>query len=288
MYILAYFLLVVRVISGNQSPSLHVVTYATHTNNKGFCFMNTSLQKFEFPSITILGLDRKAHFRKHRLTDKLWALRDYISFFHSATKNDSHSTVILFLDAYDVLVNAHAHDMLERFHNNRGQHRILFAAEKGCSGTKENMMRLDNACDHENPHIRENTPTPWINTGLFIGYKTELKELLDLAWDEYATTTASLLDREPHPYLHGSDQLLIYHIYKTHRHNLQMGIDLYSDIFKCMYQVQYENVNDISFYQHRLAIKHSVYTFPVMIHFNGNYEKSLIPIFTKKLNISGC
>jgi hypothetical protein len=247
--------------------------------------MNMSLHKFDFPEITILGLDREQHFEKHGLTDKLWALRDHMT--HSLS-NDS---VVLFLDGYDVLANGHIADLLERFDRMSEQPKVLFAAEKGCSGTKESMMRFENTCDAHNPHARVNTPTPWINTGLFIGHYIELKALLDLAWIEYAATETALPPNTRNPYYHGTDQLLIYHIYKTHRRTmklLRVKLDFYSDIFKCMYQVPHENVADISFYQNRLAVKHSQHTFPVLIHFNGNHEKKLVPVFAEKMMISGC
>lgn len=252
-----------------ESPDgfkLYTVTYATHVNRKDFCNVMKSAWGWGF-QVNVIGQRRSRQYEKYHLVDKVFALRKFI---RKLPKRNSGKNVIMFMDAYDVLVNASPFDLLQRFLDT--DKKVLFASEKGCCSTKWYMMNRMNTCDSKWPIDVRNHTSPWINTGVFIGYQNELRVLLDAAWIEYHQTLKEIQPGQVDPYVSGSDQQLIGQLFSYHkelRERISMGIDVMSEVFQCMYKVAYIDSIDLLFHENRVAFKGSAYTYPVMVHFNG-------------------
>ena len=242
---------------------LYSITYATDISRNDFCTVMEGAWGWGY-KVNVIGYEEN-EYAKYKLVDKVFALRKWLKKLPKRGRN-----VILFMDAYDVLVNAKPMDLLERFLDmERG---VVFAAERGCCSTKWHMMHRRNTCDPDWPIDIMNYTTPWINTGVFIGFQSELEVLLDEAWIEYQQTKRELRGDQVDPYLSGSDQQLIGQLFAHGnglRDDIGMALDLHSDMFKCMYQVQYEDTVDLVFHEQRVAFKGSAYTYPVVVHFNG-------------------
>ena len=133
---------------------------------------------------------RQAQFDWYRLLDKLWALRDFVAGVRNTTPEDMRNcVVVLFFDAYDVLVNGRPRTLVKPFV--RSKKSILIGAEKGCCSTREALALRDNQCDANWPSVKYTT-TPFLNSGGFMGFVTEVNHLLDAVEREYAHYIAKL------------------------------------------------------------------------------------------------
>ena len=270
----------------NTIYRLFAVTYASEIEGRPeFCMAAVSAVAYGFSDLNVIGLDRQAQFAKWRLLDKVFGLRDFVM---SLPKIDQERNLILFFDAYDVLVNSSPLDLVHRFLKS-GQ-KIMFASEKGCSGTKWHVMNRRNTCDDEWPIPTRQHVSPWINSGVFMGFQQEMRLLLQEAYIEHKNTLPMVQPGQIDPYVGAGDQLLFGHLF-AHvdrvREDLQMGIDVNSDIWKCMYQVQYMDTTDLLIHQGKVSFKGSVYIYPVLIHFNGppHMKKEMILHFAKLVQL---
>jgi hypothetical protein len=244
----------------NQSEVYHVyaVTYATAWSRE-FCVMAASASAHGF-GLNVLGEGRQAHFDRDRFLDKLWSLRDFVVGVMDTTPQDMRTrTLILFFDGYDVLVNGKPKTLVNRFVHSRKK--ILFGAEKGCSGTREALAFKDNQCDPKWPSDKYTT-TPFLNSGVFLGFVTEVDHLLTAAKNEYDSYLAKLQsDYGPiqplhetratskgpwDPYLLGTDQQLICQLFahevvrggQSLRSAIGMSLDYESQIFVNAYRME--------------------------------------------------
>lgn len=245
---------------GNRSQVYHLytVTYATAWSSE-FCAMAASASAHGF-RLNVLGEGRQQHFQRDKLLDKLWTTKDFVAGALETTPEDMRTrTVILFLDAYDVLVNGGPRTLVRRFV--RSKKRILFSAEKGCCGTREAFAFRDNQCDPDWP-VDQYTTTPFLNSGVYIGYIREVDRLLTAARNEYEhylaklqsaygplqpLTQTSAMSKGPwDPYLVGTDQLLFCQLFahevapggRPFRSALAMSLDYESQIFVSLYNMQ--------------------------------------------------
>lgn len=101
---------------GNYSEVYHFysVTYTT-TRSKEFCVMAASASAYGF-RLNVLGEARQSNFERDRYLDKLWALKEFMTGVINNTASDMKArTLILFLDAYDVLVTGTPQTLVKRF-----------------------------------------------------------------------------------------------------------------------------------------------------------------------------
>jgi len=206
---------------GSEVYHIYSVTYATAWSRE-FCVMAASASANGF-RLNVLGEGRQANFDQDRFLDKLWALRDFVAGVQSATPEGMRNrTLVLFSDGYDVLVNSNPKTLVKRFVNQKKK--ILFGAEKGCSGAREYMAFKDNRCDPNWP-CDMYTTTPFLNSSIFLGFVTEVEYLLRISRSEYDSYLGKLksdygpiqpLHLTPatskgpwDPYMIGGDQQLI-------------------------------------------------------------------------------
>ena len=97
---------------------------ATHTARPDFCLSAITATAHGY-KLNVVGPDRSDQMRTIGLLDKLWAIRDFL-----ALVPDHPSTVVAFVDAYDVLFNGSPKKLVSGLVSSG--YRVLFAAEKGC------------------------------------------------------------------------------------------------------------------------------------------------------------
>jgi len=210
--------------------------------------------------LNVLGEGRQAHFDQGRFLERLWVLRDFVVGVLNSTPEDMRNhTLILYSDAYDVLVNGNPRTLVKRFVNSKKK--ILIGAETGCCGTREAFAFKDNKCDPNWPSDKYTT-TPFLNFGVFVGFVTEVDHLLTAAKNEYDHYLARLQsDYGPiqplhvtpatskgpwDPYLIGGDQQLICQLFahevvrggQSLRSAIGMSLDYESQIFVNAYQME--------------------------------------------------
>lgn len=223
--------------------------------------------------------------------------------FVDELQDDRHS-LVLFVDAYDVLHAATPTALLRRMVSSGA--RVLFSAEKGCCGSRDATARLDSSCDPAWPSPTSPTATPFLNSGAIAAFVPELRALLAAAAAEHADARVSSRSSDGRDaYTLGTDQLLMCHLFAhasdqrgTLRKTLGMAVDYNSRLFLSMYQVRLGD--SLSFSGsgrpvHRnsavdcthfapeqkslrdwceRAIRGEVdrYSYPVVLHFNGADE----------------
>ena len=161
---------------GSHSEVYHVysVTYAT-ARSREFCVMAASASAHGF-RLNVLGEARQGNFERDRYLDKLWALKDFMAGVMNTTTEDMRAhTLILFLDSYDVLVNGTLRTLVKCFV--KSKKKILFSSEKGCCSTRETIQFRGYTCNAKWPYD-EHTTTPFLNSGVYTGFVTEVDQLL--------------------------------------------------------------------------------------------------------------
>jgi hypothetical protein len=289
---------------------LYTVTYATHLTRPDFCIMAVSATSYGFP-LNVLGTNRQQRFKENGLLDKLWALQEFVDAL------PVHSDIIVaFVDAYDTIFNGSPKALARRLVVS-GQN-IVFASERGCCSNKFFMRKSQNDCDKHWPLPDVKTATPHLNTGVFVGYRIELGDLLRLSVAEYTATIASLRPGEVDPYKRGTDQTLICQLYSyggyenvttpekmsAIRRKLGMVIDFENVLFMCMYgadlsdEIKYTTRGRVAVIgtnrcQH-LAPRFAESCFgvqrkwshPVVLHFNGAGNLKTVPLREVAMTVS--
>jgi len=243
---------------GSEVYHMYSVTYATAWPRE-FCVMGASASAYGF-RLNVLGEGRQSHFEQDRFLDKLWTLRDFVAGVMNTTSEDTRNrTLILFVDGYDVLVTGKPRTVVKRFV--KSKKKILFGAEKGCCGTREALAFKDNKCDPKWP-VDKYTTTPFLNSGVFVGFLVEVDHLLTAAKNEYDSYIAKLqsdygpvkpLNVMPgtskgpwDPYMIGGDQQLVCQLFAHEvvrgghslRSEIGMSLDYESQIFVNAYQME--------------------------------------------------
>ncbi|KAK0393083.1 hypothetical protein QR680_000047 [Steinernema hermaphroditum] len=175
-----------------------------------------------------------------------------IRILRDALKNyKDKDAVIMFVDAYDVVVNAKTDIILDRFYHEFDNARIVFGAEGFCWPDKELATKY--------PLV--SFGKRYLNSGLYMGYVSDIYKMLEMG--------AEVKDTD-------DDQLFFTNLYldeKT-RNDLRISLDSMSHIFQNLngaaddVKVEYKNG--------KAQLVNVVYnTEPVVIHGNGPSKKHL-------------
>lgn len=282
----------VPVQHGNTNYSLYLVTYATNISRADFCIFATSASAHGF-RVNVLG--RASRFRKHGWPDRVWTLRKFTKMIP-----DDPNAIVVFMDAYDIILNSSPRKLVAAFINSGA--RVLFSAERGCGGTKWDLKQLHNTCDSQWPLPPVKTTMPFLNSGGFVAFRSELVVLLNVCKKEYWAHQRSLLPGEYNAYVVAGDQQLYSQLFSygmaernsdenargALRKALGMSMDYQSRIFLSMYKVDWDTeirytangtlvttgLTDCShldrrmYYEACLGVK-SKFIVPVAVHLNG-------------------
>ena len=147
-----------------RSPPLRVVTYGSHAGYK-FCWLLFSCAQ-EGLDLTVLGFNKAG---QKGLGYKLLTTLDYL-------KTLEDDEVVLFVDAFDVIVSNNASVFLHNFQ--RLQSPLVFSAEKGCWPYLDGRKGGEGLCLYYYPDKPSTTIYRFVNTGSWMGYAWAARRLL--------------------------------------------------------------------------------------------------------------
>jgi len=283
---------------------VYLFTYATDTSSRGFCVTAASAVANGF-RLNVLGVGQQISMENMYMS-KMWTLKEVVdALLREIDKELQKRTLIFFIDAYDVLVSGTPSALVTKTLLSRKK--ILFSGEKGCCPRVENLMYHKNyACDVDWLWPETTTSLPFLNSGMFVGFVTQVAIMLQEAKEEYDSRISKIEDKiQPlnsakgpwNPYLLGTDQLLYCYMLSHHnmpsgkplRKALKMGIDYHADILVSMYDmpltvIRFTKNGRVKLYGSDFPcyVNHQFFevcqnwtrnnpkpTFPVAVHFNG-------------------
>eukprot|EP00802_Teleaulax_amphioxeia_P011491 Tamp_11524.p1 GENE.Tamp_11524~~Tamp_11524.p1 ORF type:complete len:393 (-),score=36.75 Tamp_11524:635-1813(-) len=244
---------------------VYLITYTTDFAHKGFCTMAASAVASGF-RLNVLGEGTRENFAKETHLYKLWSLKQFVDeLFRRTGAKSGKRTIIMFLDAYDVLVTGSPSALVKRFL--KTEKKVLFSSEQGCCSYRESIMYKQPKCDPRWIWPETETHSPYLNSGAFVGFLPQIVHMLQAAKDEresYAAKVAreirpfqdyKLMPPENpgpwDPYIIGGDQQLICHVIahyafgegheyegRSAKAALKMGIDYSAKLFLSAYTMQ--------------------------------------------------
>ena len=235
------------------SPVL--VAYGTNHSHQGLTLLRDTAHWHGWSALHVIGTTEG--FQKHHLVDKLAAMRRF-------AKKWPDETILVFVDGYDVIVNNEP-SQLETAFLDSGK-RILISSELGCCTNRETALKYMTTCHPHWPFISDASRSggrAWLNSGALVGYASDIRYFLRLAWKEYK--------QHPVMYRAYSDQQVLCYLMSdgaTVWTRASVGIDHMSEVALSMYQTNiqigqvlgFDTIGRIVFFNR---------TVPAIIHFNG-------------------
>uniref|UniRef100_A0A914W011 procollagen-lysine 5-dioxygenase n=1 Tax=Plectus sambesii TaxID=2011161 RepID=A0A914W011_9BILA len=233
---------------GEKAEDLLIFTVGTDETD-GLKRLKRSAEQFNVKLI-VAGLGEKWNGGDTRYEagggQKIRILRDALEPY-----KDRSGLLVMFVDAYDVILNADAKEMIERFHENFVNNRVVFSSEGFCWPDKTLAAKY--------PLVKFGKR--YLNSGLFMGYAPEIYKIL---------TVRKIQDND-------DDQLYYTQIYLDDkmRTDLKMTLDSMARIFQNLNGAE-EDV-EVEFDDSGKALAHNVAynTHPVVIHGNGASKRYL-------------
>uniref|UniRef100_A0A0N5AT88 procollagen-lysine 5-dioxygenase n=1 Tax=Syphacia muris TaxID=451379 RepID=A0A0N5AT88_9BILA len=226
----------------NGKPSLLVVTVATNETD-GLLRLKRSAQAFGI-KLNVFGLGKKWNGGDVRNKpgggQKIQILKENLKKYKG-----HHDLIIMFVDAYDVILNSDEEHIVNVFMQQFKEYRVVFGAESFCWPDEDLSTSY--------PVIKFGKR--YLNSGMFMGYAQEIWELINLIPVEDSD----------------DDQLYYTKIYlnRNYRSKLEIGLDSLSHIFQNLNGA----VEDVAleFTSTGKATLHSIpyATHPAVIHGNG-------------------
>jgi hypothetical protein len=258
----------------NEVFRVYMVTYANDLHRWEYCIMAASAAANGF-RLNVLGEGRADKWEQHGYLDKFWAVKEFVDGITAgADRRSLNRSIIFFVDAYDVLITGTPKMLVLRML--KSGKKVLFSSERGCCGTREEGMYKRTTCASDEEWVKPeyDTATPYLNSGVYVGFVREVAYLLQAAFDEWTTYTAKIereigplqpIHKMPpeskgpwDPYIILTDQLLACHLVsryvfpaehrydgKLARQQLKIGLDYNSKLFLSAYQMAIDG--EISF-----------------------------------------
>ena len=183
-----------KISSPSTRPGLIAVTVLSNYKAiKGITLESSCRQKLP---IHVLGVGIKNFYNMRKL-------QLFFNFLNQIPRADENSTVVLFLDGTDTLIQSNSDEIIDRFMTMNT--RVLFSSEhacypmkyfpwnlnlgqfKPCKGSCSNSRYI---CDNLFKKTKQNIMDPtnqWLNSGGYIGYVYDIKKILEIAmeipWD---------------------------------------------------------------------------------------------------------
>ncbi|KAL7077406.1 hypothetical protein ACQ4LE_003240 [Meloidogyne hapla] len=229
-------------ISNNNVPELLLVTIATEETD-GLKRLQKSAEYFGH-DLKVFGLGEEwkgGHMNFEGGAQKIRLLRENLLPY----KDDD--LIVLFTDAYDVLINSNSETILRTFFASFPESKILFGAESFCWPDQSLSAKYPPVVFGER----------YLNSGMFIGYIKEILKMLKMAEDQ------NIADND-------DDQLFYTKLFLNEniRNDLKIGLDSLSIIFQNLNGAQ-EFVS-IRNENNEAIIYNSLYnTYPLILHGNG-------------------
>ncbi|CAI4231375.1 unnamed protein product [Auanema sp. JU1783] len=234
--------------SALEQPEVLVYTVATEKTD-GLKRLLASAETFNI-NVNVLALGEEWRGGDTRVEQgggqKIRLLREALE-----KHKDKKDTIVLFVDAYDVVFTSDLNTILSRFFEHFEDKKVLFGAEPFCWP--------DQSLSTEYPLV--DFGKRYLNSGLFMGYVSQIYEIV--SFQEVADND--------------DDQLYYTHIYLDEklRRDLAIGLDSMSRIFQNLngvvddVELQFDDNGDA------LAYNAAYNTHPAIIHGNGPSKKYL-------------
>ena len=152
--------------------------------------------------LNVIGTSRSDAWKKERFVDRLRAMAGFVERLPAGS-------IVLHVDGFDVLFNAPPSAVAK--HMADSGMGVIFSAEKGCSAAKiKVVLEGDTSCDPAWPVPHMPTSMPFLNAGVWMGYKEEVLRMLKMALVEvtdakkYAARVGSQIT-----YMNMGDQTLL-------------------------------------------------------------------------------
>jgi len=207
--------------SNCDDQEFHFITVATkpHPNLDLLC---ETARHHGYPEIKVLAMHDKRFVRTGKnFGVKLESVKDYVM---QLVQKKKGNTIVLFTDAYDVLIVEDANVLLKKYHCLDSD--VVFSAEKLC---RPNRSLATDYPTHEIPGLR----VRYLNSGTFIGRADAILTLFNsrpfaIADDDQTYWSKVYLEYNKHSSLFGKSKLI--------------SLDVHSSIFQCM--VRHRNLLD--------------------------------------------
>ena len=195
---------------------------------------------------------------------------DKIVYMLDTIKNIPDDDVVCFIDAYDVLINSTAYDILDKFKSYNCN--LLIGAELNCFPS-DYKFQMDNVGNI----LNVNTPNKYLNSGGYIGYKKSIHKLL----------TWKTLQEIEYICICGSDQAYFIEYYVQNYMNESILLDYKSNLFQNMHVISWKEVD----FRGGRVYNNILKTYPSFVHFNGGVwqtqtRENIMPVFVEKMNTS--
>jgi hypothetical protein len=260
-----------RLLLGATLPTvlvaLELVAYASNHEHEGVWLLNQTARWHGWRALHVIGTQEG--FNTHGLVDKLRALRGFC-------KGWPANTILVFVDGYDVIINNEP-SKLETDFLASGK-RIIIASELGCCCDKATMMASRSDCHRSWPFTPSGGDRRWLNSGVLIGYASDMRRLLNLAWKEY--------QQHPTVYQVYTDQQVLCFLMSDGSNiwtRAAVAIDHKSELALTTYNMdirlgQVLGVDEIG----RIVFANR--TVPAVIHFNGPKQEKVAQIAYARAN----
>ena len=195
---------------------------------------------------------------------------DKILYMFDTIKDIPDDDIVCFIDAYDVLINSCAYDILDKFKSYNCD--LLIGAELNCFPS-EYKHQMDNVANI----LKLNTLNKYINSGGYSGYKKSVHKLL--TWKSPQEMEFICMN--------GGDQTYFMEYYIANYMNNSVLLDYTSDIFQNMHLISWKEVD----FRGGRVYNNILKTYPCFIHFNGGTwqtqtRENIMPVFVEKINTS--
>ncbi|KAL3068846.1 hypothetical protein niasHT_032971 [Heterodera trifolii] len=162
-------LFVINCLAQDNDFELRIVTVATE-NTDGLCRLNRSANAFGH-QLFVVGMGEPwngGDMREQGGAQKIRLFREYLEPF-----KDREDLILLFIDAYDVILNADSDTILRKYLSFFPENRIVFGAEPFCWPDRTLAPQYPPVVFGER----------YLNSGMFIGFAREIYALLAIAGD---------------------------------------------------------------------------------------------------------
>ena len=234
---------------------LNIFTFGTNKNKMKY--LKKSQEMFGGKVNYIIKKKWKGYYTK---------ITEISNIINSLNDND----LLLFIDAYDVIINSNEleKEVLEKFKSYDCD--ILLGSELNCF-PKYLKSDMDKIHSEKNNNVNNNNK--YINSGGYVGYVKDIKKIF--AWKSY-NDIIKICER-------GGDQTYFMKYYIENYNKVNIKLDTKSLIFQNMWLISWRDV----YFREGRFFNNVLYSYPCFIHFNGPLKaKKIIPIFLKKISIS--
>lgn len=241
----------------SKAKRLIVITVASDVNNEGFKRFNRSIQHFGH-ELVVLGSNEEWRGGDLRTNS---GGGQKINYFYKAlaTYKQESQLAILFVDSYDLIINANSSKILETYESKFVEANIVFSAEATC---------------WPDTNLARQFPIPllggkkYLNSGAIIGFAPSLWQLVGIVIDQNkkGTSGSGVPDKE-------DDQLLYSRVFlnETLRETLAIYLDHKSELFQSLHgsskeiELDFQDKETDSIH----VVNKEYRTRPLIIHGNG-------------------